>query len=227
MPNSDANVTRSNILRLAFAQIGNTNASANDNADAVTVLNAKIKEIDEQGRWLWAVTNTESSLTLSNGTSAYDTGASPTGIATDILEFEKVQLLVGTSYIPIDIIPKTESLFTWEREASGQPYLVHLEVKPLMTSQKAHFFPTPDSAYAVKYNYRRRLYDFDLPSDNPDFPPGWQLKLVRILAGELAAFYLPLSEASGHIALGAQAEEKGRQANKDKADPTPQLAEYF
>jgi len=64
-----------------------------------------------------------------------------------------------------------------------------------MADQKIWFYPTPSEAYTAKYTYRRRLYDFDNASDNPDFPQTYALPLEKILAAEMAPFYhLPLEE---------------------------------
>ena len=227
MPNSDAKLTRTQIINLAFKQIGNTNPSADESAEAVTVLNAKIKELDEDGRWLWSVSNTESTLTTVSSQRSYATGATATTITTGILELESVQLLSGSNYTPIDIISKTDSLTTYEREGTAEPYLAYLETAPLLADQKLHLFPTPNAAYTLKYTYRRRLYDFDSATDTADFPAGWDLKLVKILAAELSTLYLPLSEASGHLTLGKDSEERGRAANSEKYTPTRQVAEYF
>ena len=227
MPNSDANITRSELVTLSFDRIGVTNPSNEDNARAVKLLNLKLRELDELGEWAWAVSNTPTTLTLVSSQRAYATGATATTIATNILQLERVEIVQGTTLRPLRIISKPESISTWARENTAEPTDVFLEVAPLMTSQKMHFLPTPNAAYSVQYYFRRRLYDFDLASDNPDMPPGWGLKLVKILADELAPFYVPQAEWAGHRVDANDAIQKGRAANEGKSDPTPQRAVYF
>lgn len=186
MPDSNATITRLELVKRAYRRCGLDNPSTNRIAQAVAVLNDKLKELDAEGRWLHTITNTESTLTLSSGTRSYSAGTGAANIAQYIVEFERVDLLIGTTYHPLTIIDKTTALSTYDREGTGQPYLVHLEKSALRTSQKAHFFPTPNGTFTVKYTYRRALYDFDNSSDNPDFP-GWANQpLVKILAAEIA-----------------------------------------
>lgn len=229
MSSSTANMTRTDIVRFALGKVGNTDPTTTESADAVTLLNAKIKELDEKGRWLWAISNTPTALTLVAGQRSYATGATATTIATNILELERVELVISaTDLRPVRIVPKSEAIGTWEREVSnGEPYLVHLQNAPLMTNQTMHFFPTPMQAYAVQYYHRRRLYDFTLSTDNPDFPPGWNIKLINILAAELAPFYLPQGELTYHEIKSKEAIKEAKAANADKAERTQQIGEYF
>ncbi len=229
MPNSDANITRTELILDSMARLGVTSPSNEEKAQAVRILNAKIKEIDEQGRWLWAISNTETTLDIVAGTSIYTVGTPPSGIASGILELEQFQFLIGTNYQPVDIISKTESISTYERESSssGDPIFVHLEEAADLADQRLILYPTPNAARTGKYIYRRRLYDFDNASDNPDFPLGWNIKLQKILAGELAIYYLPEDRAQVHIAIGESEMAKARAANESKQGTVAQVAHYF
>lgn len=228
MANSDSTITRQNLIKRAFRRIGIDTPSPSKQALAVPLLNAIVKELDTEGRWLWTVSNSESSLTISSGTRSYVTGSTATTIATNILALERVDLYIGTSYTPLDIIDKSESISSHLREGTGQPVACFLEVAPVMTSQKLHFFQTPDATYTVKYSYRRRLYDFDNASDNPDFPQDWEQRLVKGLASELAPEYgLPLVEQEKLKRDWEEEKRKGLAANAEVVSPTRQRGVYF
>lgn len=193
------------------------------------LLNAIVKELDTEGRWLWTVSNSESSLTISSGTRSYVTGTASNTIATNILALERADLYIGTSYTPLTIFDKSESIGTYLREGTGQPVGCFLETAPVMTSQKLHFFQTPNGTYTVKYTYRRRLYDFDNATDNPDFPQDWEQKLVKGLAFELAPeFGVPLMEQEKLKNDWKEAKREGMAANAEtSATRTAQRGTYF
>lgn len=230
MPNSDATITRQNLIKRAFRRIGMDSPSTNEQALAVDLLNDIVKEIDAEGRWLWTASNTPTALTLVASQASYATGATATTIATNILRLERVELIRGGMYLPIRIVDKTESISTWERESgnTGEPLMVYLERLPVLTDNKMWFYPTPNSAYSAQYYYRRRLYDFDNASDNPDFPQDWAQRLVKRLAYELAPEYgVPLAERQLLAAEATQAMAAGKAANSEAVDPTPIQAEYL
>lgn len=228
MPDSNSNITRTNLVKRAFRRIGIDQPYTDQILQAVDLLNAVLKEIDTEGRWLWTINSTPSTLTLGSSQRAYDVGSGASNIASYIMALEQVDLVQGTTLRPIRIITSTESLTTYEREGTGEPYLVYLEKRPLTTSQRMHFFPTPNAAYPMQYTYRRRLYDFDNASDNPDFPQDWEQRLVKRLALELAPeFGIPLVERQLFKAESDEAMRRGRAANGEKADAIPQPARFY
>lgn len=228
MPTSTSTITRTELIRRAFRRIGVRNPSTQAQADAVALLNDIVKGIDRRGRWLWTVSNTETNLTLVNGTRSYGAATPPTGIQSDILELENVELYIGTSYVPIDIVDKTESLTTFEREGTGQPVKVHLAQAPELDDQRMHFFPTPNAAFTAKYTYRRPLYVFTNASDNPDFPQEWNIPLAKVLSSELAPeFGVPLNE---RVLLTNDANQALKDMGAAAADPAPpqtQVSIYY
>lgn len=228
MPDSNYTTTRTKIIRRAFRRIGIKNPSVNEQISAVELLNEIMKEIDVEGRWLWAISNTETSLNTVASQRIYATGTPPVGIKADILELENVELLKGTNYVPLRIIGKSESLSTFEREGTGEPIYVYLTQAPDMTNREMHFLPTPDAVYAVRYTYRRRLFDFDNAADIPDFPQDWNLRLVKRLANELAPEYgLPLPEQAAHEQRAEKAMKEGKAAAADKAPTVTLKTEFF
>jgi len=228
MPNSDATINRLKILKRAFRRIGKFTYSVTEMANAVELLNDIIKDIDSSGRWLWCVSNTPSTLTLVTNQRSYASGTGASNIATNILALERVELVQGGSYTPLTIIDKTESISTILRENTGQPTHVFLENMPSMTSQKMHFFQTPNSAYSIQYYFRRRLYDFDNASDNPDFPQDWAQRLVKIMSYELSMEYgLPLQDIDYLRSQAEDARNKGLASNGEEPTPTVTETVYY
>lgn len=229
MPDSNATITRNELIARAFRRIGIDSPSTNETALAASLLNDVVREIDAEGRWLWTVSNTPSELTLVASQQAYTVGTGASNIAAYIMALERMEIVQGTSLIPLRVLDKTESITTWEREATtGEPYLVYLERAPLNSSNRILFYPTPDSAYEIQYYYRRRLYDFDAAGDNPDFPQEWNQKLVRRLSYELSPEYgIPLAERQLLLAEAQEAMRMGKAANADKAHPVNVNACYF
>lgn len=230
MSNSDATITRTELIKRAFRRIGIWTPSTNDLINAAALLNDKMKEIDTQGKWLWAIDNTPTLLSIVSGTQSYSVGTAPTGIASYILELARMELIIGTALFPLRIIDKDESLKSWERESSanGQPYLCFLEKKASMADQKIWVYPNPSANFSAQYTYRRRLFDFDNASDNPDMPSDWNQKLVKILAFELAPEYGYPEEKLGALKqMADEALKEGKAANSEERDSIPIPVEYF
>jgi hypothetical protein len=229
MPSSDHTVTRNDIILRSFRRIGIDNPSTNAKANAVGLLNDIVKEIDVEGRLLFTISNTETALNTVISQRTYATGTPPVGLKADILQLENFELLVGTSYISVDIVGKTESLTTYYREGTGQPVKVYLTDAPLLADKVLHLLPTPNAVYACRYTYRRRLYDFTNASDNPDFPQDWNLKLVKRLSAELAPeFGVPIDQILNfHEPVSQKAMKDGKAAAADKAPTVTQRTEYF
>lgn len=192
---STHNLTRTEILSGAFRLIGKQSPTNDEMAQAVKDLNSLIKRIDIAGQWLWAVDTTPTQLDVVSSQTEYSTGTAPAGIAADILALEAIWIQEGETRTYLRLVDKPEALTSYEHESTGEPYLAYLEKAPLLANQKLLLLPVPGGNYTIKYNYRRRLYDFTLPSSNPDFPPEWQHPLQYQLAEVLAdQFGLPMDQ---------------------------------
>src|SRR6185369_17002519 len=106
MSTNNANLTRDRLVRRALKRVGNTEPETSQIAEAVETLNIKIKELDERGKWLWAINNVETSLTLVASTSSYTVATPPTGIASDILDLNTFALYIGSQHVWLSILDK-------------------------------------------------------------------------------------------------------------------------
>lgn len=229
MPNSDFTVTRTELVTEALQMVGEGNPTTNEIIQAVKRLNALIKRIDARGRWLWTVDHTETSLTLVVGQSEYATGATATTIATNILELEYVAIQDSAgNRDPLRIVSASEALKTSLKDDNGEPEIAHLERAPVLTDQKMHFYPVPTQPETIVYTYRRRLYDFDASTDNPDFPQEWLEPLVYMLAYRLSHSYgLPLQERQFLKQEAELAMKEMRAFNQGEFEFARQESEYF
>lgn len=210
-------VDRTTLITDALSLIGVTEATQDETNLAIRTLNALVRMLDAKGQWLWAVSNTESSLTLVANQQAYATGITATTINTSILKLEWAAVYVGTEYRDLHILDKGQSFRTRRKsDGTGEPVEVYLERKKLLADNRMLFFPTPNAAYTVKYTFRRPLYDFDTATDNPDFPSEFVLPLQKLLACELAPhFGTPLNERQLNR---AEAEFQFQEATAASAD---------
>jgi hypothetical protein len=223
-------VTRTELIDLALGIIGVTEATQSDYSLAIKVLNSLIRYLDADGHWLHAIDSTESTLTLVSSQREYAAGAGASNIATNILRLEYIAVLEGAEdYRELVILDTPQSFRTLLKDDSnGEPSAVHLERAKLLTDNKIQFFPTPNSAYTVKYNYRRPLFDFDLATDNPDFPSPFILPLQKRLAVELAPhFGNPLPERQLLLAEAEAQFEQAKSFHADKPSYVPLQTEYF
>lgn len=218
---STATVTRTELIEMAMRRLGNNFPSASEIASAVTNLNTLLKRIDIQGRWLWAINATYSSLTLSSGTSSYSTGTGANNIGTNILSLEKVYYMQSaSSSVELDIYDKSQFIGSTLRDDSGQPQGVYLETAPVLANQKLWVLPEPDSSYSLQYYFRRRLYEFSSASDNPDLPGEWVDVLKKELALDLAPEYGVPPAILNELRMDVQ--EARRLVNAENAESAPE-----
>lgn len=233
MATNDYNLTRIEIVKAALRRLGNTRPDATAISQATEALLLLTREIDEEGRWYFAISNTETSLTLVTSQRSYATGATATTIATNIVDLENVQIYTGSAPSivydpPMRLLSKDEALATWNREGTGRPYECYLEKGLTAAAHKLHFFPTPDSAYTVKYNYQRSLAEQDSSTDSPDVPLHAVNMLKKRLSHELSAEYGV--DPNVYQILKNESDEAWARflaRNSEKVSPTTIRTEFF
>lgn len=229
MPNSNFSITRTKIIRAALRRLGNTDPAVQDLANGAFALQNLIKKIDPDGRYLWTISNTETSLTLVTSQRVYTTGDGASNIPTYMMELENFELFIGNSYSPVEILTKRESLQTYNREGTGQPTEVYLEKAASPSANRLHVFPTPDAAYTAKFTYKRFLYDMDGNTENPDLPGHWNVAIINGLTDLLGAEY-GLSIADRDYNRGeakiALDEAKARSAEKVRRSRPLKIKDY-
>lgn len=176
--------------------IGVSEPQNEDYALGVKKLNKLIRYLDAMGEHLWTISNTESTLTTVASQQTYTTGVGASNISASILNLEYAAVLVGSDYKELTIYDKPTSFRTiLKSDTSAEPCACYLDRKNRLASNVLYLYPTPNSVYTIKYNFRRPLYDFALPTDNPDFPYEFELPLEKLLAYELSFDYSkPLAE---------------------------------
>jgi len=226
---ADFDVTRDQLVDLGLSLVGVSSPSQTDRTLANLLLNSLLRNLDKRGDWLWTIDQTETTLTLISGQSEYLAGTGASLISPNISKLEYAAVYIGSDHEELVILNTKEALRTYLRdESNGQPEAVHLETAKLLADQKMQFFPTPNSAYSVRYTYRRPLYDFDGATNNPDFPAGFVLPLQKLLASEHAPHYgLPLPERQLLSAEGMQQFELAKADHASRPAYQPLKTEYF
>ncbi len=193
MADSNYTINRLELVKKALRRVGNTTPTQAEIADATSELNLLIKRIDVDGNWLWATSNTPISLNTVSSTKSYAVGTAPVGIPSGLLGIEKIWYVNGNSRTYLEILEKGEfrnSVF--QETGTGVPAQAYFERKPISNAgvdqSLLWILPSPAGVYALEYYARRRIYDFDNASDNPDFPQEWfhclRLQLANLLAPE-------------------------------------------
>lgn len=226
---ADFDLSRTELIKSALRLLGETEPSTTEISHGAQALNILTRHLDTKGDHLWTISNTENTLTLVAGQQAYVTGVLATTIKTNILKLAYASVYIGTNYEDLMLLDKPQSLRTPLRgESQSQPVAAYLERAKLLTGNRLLFYPTPNSAYTVKYAYRRPLYDFDTATDNPDFPSEFLKPLKYLLAYELSPEYgTPIQERQGHLSDGERAWKEATAFNSDRPSYKTLATEYF
>jgi hypothetical protein len=192
-------LTWAQLIERILRRVGQKNPSTQERNNCAQMLNVLIHSLNSDAKFPWAISNTETSLTAVSNQRAYATGATATTIPIYIFRLIPGQFFEYTNsqYTPIEVITKRESLTTFEREGTGQPYKVFLERATNPANNRLHLFPTPASAYTYKFTYQRSLYDLNSQSDNPDFPTDWFKCLEYGGAAEMGDEYAISDQTQG------------------------------
>lgn len=187
---SDFKMTRNELIELALSRVGVVEPSTDDISISVKVLNSLVRSIDAKATWLWAVDASESTIQTVGGQSAYITGTGASNIPLNMLELIEIAISRGDERRQLVIYNKQDALKSYLKTGTNsEPLAAYFERAVDRVNNKLFLYPTPNSSYDLKYSYRRPLFDFDSPSDNPDFPSEWALALQKMLSYELAPHF--------------------------------------
>ena len=178
---------RLTIEKRALRRLGVTNPSATELANTTEAFQALIKKLSALAPWIWNISNTASSFSTVAAQRTYSAASSE--IAIDIWDIEHIEIDRGGTYQPIDLIDKTDSLTTYEREGTGEPYLAYFERATLPGSSKLHLFPTPSAVLTINYTYQKVMSDIGNTTDSVDFPQAALTDLSILLAADIADEY--------------------------------------
>ena len=158
---------------------------------AAIALNMMLKAFQSYGMPLWAIKSYSVPLTLSTATYRIGDGQ-------DIDTPKPLKIIQAYNHntstnvdIPIRIITRDEYNRLGNKTSSGNPIQITYDVQS--TYGDLSLFPVPDSTSVtnnqIKIFYQRPFEDFDVSTDEPDFPQEWFEAIVWGLAYRLAAEY--------------------------------------
>ena len=187
--------SRDEIIARALRIIGATSQgetpTATQISEAAISLNSLVKAWQADGMPLWALKST--SIPLTSGVSAYELGD---GMTIDIPKPLKViqaynHNVTSNVDVPMRIITKQEYNMLGNKTSSGNPIQIYYD--PQRNYGVLNVFPVPStveqSANELIIHYQRPFEDFDVSTDEPDFPQEWYDAVTYGLATRLAPEY--------------------------------------
>ncbi len=173
--------------------------------EAATALNMLVKERQADGMQLWKV-QTCSPITLTASTKDYNIGKSST--IAQVAPLKILQAWIRTTSSaddsPMLIITKADYDLYGVKTSTGQPsQLYYNPPGPGLPEQQGTItlYPAPDTTTATNctlvFTAMYPIMEFDVSTDNPDFPSYYFNALTWGLASQLAYEYgVPLAERS-------------------------------
>lgn len=167
--------------------------------EASEALNFLVKALEADGMPLWAVK--QYNVPLVTGTVSYRIGLSQTIATPKPLKISQAFLHDTSSGIDIPMTQLTRADYNslGNKTTTGTPIQFFYDVQN--TYGDLYLFPVPDANAetnkVVTIVYQRPFEDFDVSTDEPDFPQEWFDTIKFMLADRLAPEYgLPIQERS-------------------------------
>jgi len=197
----DSIITRS--LRIVGALGQGEAANSTELTEAAQALNSIVKALQSDGMQLWHKVTI--SFTPTAGDSSYLIGTGATITQTAPLKVYNAWHRNVTTSIdtPMIVVTKQEyDLFSDKVASTGTPNIIHYDPPNATTGEMigtVYLYVAPNSSFCSNHDIymtvQHPIQDFDLSTDNPDFPSYWYNCIVWKLASELAYEYgVPLSE---------------------------------
>lgn len=180
----------SGALRLCGALGMGETPTSSQVTEASTALNMLVKAWQADGMPLWALKEYNLTLTLSN---TYEIGLGKTINIAKPLKVTQAYLrdTVSNVDIPMRVLTRDEYIRLGNKVTTGHPISYYYE--PLSNYGILHIYPNPDTisinSKRFIFVYQRPFEDFDVGTDEPDFPQEWYEALKYGLATRLAGEY--------------------------------------
>lgn len=192
---TDFSLTRDDIIKRALRLIGVIAQGETPTTDQVTeasvALNSLVKAWQADGMPLWAIK--ELPVPVVNGQALY-TLSSPKPLK--VLEARNHDSVSNVD-IPMRILTKAEYNLLGNKTSTGNP--IQIYYNPRRDSGELYLFPVPTSSQVgvntILLTYQAPFEDFDVGTDNPDFPQEWYDAVTYGLACRLAPEYgIPITD---------------------------------
>lgn len=196
-------LNRDQIIAAALRKVGfaeGETPNANQTNYAAEALNALIQSWRADGMPVWAMKTFSFSVTA--GTQDYNIGVGQTintPMPMKLTQGMRVET-TGGNRVPLNIYTQYDfNLLSNFQSTTGTP--VQLYYQPKSTFGTLRLWPIPDAAFAsgntIEITYQRPFEEFDLSTNEPDFPSYWTRALIWGLANELTEEYgVPMNDAA-------------------------------
>jgi hypothetical protein len=217
----DFSLTRTQIIEGALRKLGalgfGDTLSGEESVNAVTQLNALVKEWQTKDIFLWQLK--VQTLTTTGAVAA-------TALPTDpgILGVDSAAWVNGTAHEPVEVISwRTYQAIATKADAGDPVYLTLDNAR----AGSVYCWPVPATAKTLRLVVISKLKDWDTAAGNGDFPEHWMLALQYGLADLLADDYgIPATERD-RLAQKAQFYfTRAKGSNRDRQDRTTVKGAY-
>lgn len=188
-------VSRDDIIKRSLRLLGVLAQGEDPTTDQVTeaayALNNYVKALQTEGMPLWALKT--SPITLTDGDASYRIGLNQTvNIPKPLKVLQAYNRDSNSSVdIPMRIITKQEYNILGNKTSAGNPIQIYYD--PQSNYGDLYVFPVPTTVEAANNTiyivYQRPFEDFDLSTDEPDFPQEYYDLISYGLACRLAPEY--------------------------------------
>ena len=178
-------------LRIAGAIAQGETPSATQVTEASEALNMMVKALQADGLPVWAIK--ETNVTLTASTASYTIGDGATVDTPKPLKVYSAMLRNTDTDIdtPMTLLTRQEYNSLGNKTTEGDP--ISFWYNPQLTTGTLTLYPTPSTTVAsssvVRIIYQRPFEDFDASTDEPDFPQEWYEAIKFMLADRLAPEY--------------------------------------
>src|SRR3972149_2830033 len=179
------------VLRLLEVIGTSETANAEDFTNCAQALNIMVKAWQVDGYPLWAIRDVSVPLVAANAT--YQIGDTATGtgavVTTRPLRIQEAYIRDSSGNdTSLQILSRQEYTYLSDKDTEGVPNQVFYD--PLLTNGVLYVYPVPtDALSTIHIVVQKPLADFNLSTDNPDFPQEWYQSLKWGLAAEIGLEY--------------------------------------
>jgi hypothetical protein len=191
----DFTTNRDSLIKGALRLVGGLGQGETPTAaqytEAAEALNMYVKAMANKGVPLWAIKKVE--VTLVEGQAEYEIGPGKATNTTKPLKLYTINRNDNANDTSINLleVSQREYFNLTNKEVKGVPNQVYFE--PLLNYSKLYVYPTPDAYTAanntVEITYQSHIQDFDVSTDEPDFPQEFFEALKYGLAVRLSGEY--------------------------------------
>ena len=204
--------TRDDIIKAALRKIGavapGDSPTAAEVTDASNALNSMVLSWQNEDIFLWSLSDDTVSMVASTANYTLDS---------DVLDISDAFIRDSDNYdTPVDIITREEYKgFGDKTTETTKPSMMYVDYQ--LAAPVAYMYPVPSATHTLHFTKVQRVQDFDVASNNPDFPVRWSQALIYGLAASLSHEYgLSVEERTGLYQIAEVEKTRAKAADEEQ-----------